>query len=679
MTGQRHGYGVKDIRSATKTETPIHDVPQTISVISQQQIEDQAMRSIGDVLRYVPGALVAQGEGHRDQIILRGNNSTADFFVDGLRDDVQYYRGLYNLDRVEVLKGPNALIFGRGGGGGVVNRVSKRPLDGTFARGAISADQHGAWYVEGDANQRFGPGIAGRLNAVYEEFDNRRDKYEGHRIGINPTLSIEAGPATRIDLGFEYARDRRVIDRGVPSDIRGRTAGSIADPARPLDGFDRTLFGDEDLNRSRFAARIGRVQVEHEFSESLRLTSKALYGDYDKLYQNVFAAGPATIVAGVETVAIEAYRDPTKRQNLLIQNDLVADFTTGPFRHTLLVGADFADQRSRNQRINGFFDSAVATTSSRRRTNVALAQEFLVSPATFRAGPGNRSVRSDADAIGLYVQDQVKIGDHVEVIAGLRRDWFDLTVDNLLNGQSFERQDEHWSPRLGLVVKPVRALNLYASFSRSFQPQSGDQFNPLDVTLEALKPERFTNLEVGAKWRALPGLDVTLAAYRLDRTNTRETDPVTLQTVLTGEQRSKGVELEMRGEISSRLSVSGGLTIQDVEIRKSAVPAMIGRNAPLIPDLQASLWGRYDFSPRIGAGLGVYHQSKSFTSISNAVELPAYTRLDAAGYFRLNERLSVQVNLENLLGQDYYAPAHNDNNITPGNPRTVRATLRFGL
>lgn len=673
------GQPLSHTRTATKTDTPLQNVPQAVTIVSQQQIEDRAIRSLGEVLRYVPGALAAQGEGHRDQIILRGNNSTADFFVDGLRDDVQYYRGFYNLDRVEVLKGPNALIFGRGGGGGVVNRVTKRPLLDDFVRGAVSADHRGAWYVEGDANQRLGNAVVGRLNAVYEEFDNARQAYDGHRIGINPTIAVEAGPATRIDLGFEYARDRRVIDRGVPSDIRGRAAASIADPATPLDGFDRTFFGARDVNRSRFAARVGRIQVDHRFSESLTLTSKALYGDYDKLYQNVFAAGPATRAAGSDLVAIEAYRDPTSRKNLLVQNDLVAQLTTGPVRHTLLVGADFADQRTRNERINGFFDSGVATSSSGRRTNVALAGTIAVPPVTFRAGPGNRLVRSDADVIGLYVQDQARIGEHVEIIAGLRRDWFDLEVDDLLGNRSFERKDRLWSPRLGVVVKPLRDLSLYASFSRSFLPQSGDQFNALDVTLAALAPERFTNIEIGAKWHALPGLDVALAAYRLDRTNTRETDPATLLTVLTGEQRSKGIELEVRGKVGARLSVNGGLAVQDVEIRRSAVPALVGRTAPLVPDLQASLWGRYDFTPRIGAGLGVYHQSRIFASISNAVELPGYTRVDAAGYFTLNDQLGVQVNVENLLGADYYATAHTDNNITPGNPRTVRATLRVAL
>ena len=664
VIGQRGGYDAKRSSTATKTDTDLKDVPQAVSVITAEQVADQAMRSVADVLRYVPGVSLSGGEGHRDQIAIRGNVSTADFFVDGLRDDVQYYRGLYNLDRIEVLKGPNALIFGRGGGGGVVNRVTKRAEATRFARGAASVDSYGAWYVEGDLNSRLTGGVDGRLNAVYEEFDNFRDVYEGHRIGVNPTIGFTPGDRTRIDIGFEYARDERVIDRGVPSQN-----------GRPLDGYDKSFFGQRGVNVSKFTGRVATARVEHRLSDTLKLQSKLLYGDYDKLYQNAFAAGP---VSGGR-VAIEAYRDPNSRTNLLIQNDLVAEAQTGPVGHTLLVGMDYADQRSRNQRINGFFDSGVPTTNGGRRTLVALADEIVIPAITFRAGSGNRSTKTHGQAFGLYVQDQARIGEHIEIVAGLRRDWFNLDVTNRLTGVTFEREDALWSPRLGLVVKPIDAVSLYASVSRSFLPQSGDQFSSLEATFAALRPERFTNLEVGAKWRVLPAFDVTLAAYRLDRTNTREVDPITLRTLLTGEQRSKGIELTAQGRPLAHLSVSGGIALQDVKIRRSSTPALVGRRAPLVPKLQASAWGRYDFTSRIGAGLGIYHQSKSFASISNAVVLPAFTRVDAAGYFKLTNQVELAVNVENLLDKDYTGVAFNDNNLTPANPRTVRATVRFGI
>jgi catecholate siderophore receptor len=673
VTGLPDSYKTDETSTATRTPTDLKDVPQAVSIVTESQIDDQAMSSIADVLRYVPGAVVSQGEGHRDQIVLRGNSSTADFFVDGLRDDVQYYRGLYNLERVEVLKGPNAMIFGRGGGGGVVNRVTKRPAAGTFARGSLSLDNWGAWAAEADINRRFSDAVAGRLNAVYDEFDNHRDFYEGRRIGVNPTLVFTPGERTRIDLSYEYNSDERVVDRGVPS----AGPGTIASPARPLDGFDKTFFGVPGVNFSEFDAHVARATLIHRFSDTVSLTSRLLYGDYDKLYQNAMAQTPVTLVGGVPSVGIEAYRDPTQRRSLFSQNDLVWQAATGPLRHVILAGVEWGDQRTRNARVNGFFDSGVPTTSGGRRTFVPLAERIVVPPITFRAGTGQRSIRSDAEVLAFYLQDQISIGDHVDLIGGLRQDRFALKVADTLAGHTFSRTDSLWSPRLGLVLKPAEDASFYASYSRSFLPQSGDQFSSLDLSLEALEPEKFVNYEVGFKWDVGATLSLTAAVYRLDRTNTRATDPATNLTVLTGAQRSKGLEIGVTGELRPNWSVSAGYALQDAEIRRTTTAAPAGRKVALVPRHQASLWTRYDFTRRLGAGFGVYHQSRSFTSISNAVVLPAFTRVDAAAFFGITDAIEAQLNVENLLGSDYFSAAFNDNNIMPGAPTTVRGTLRF--
>jgi catecholate siderophore receptor len=675
VTGTRETYKTDRTSSATRTPTDLNDIPQAITVVNEKQVDDQAMQSIADVLRYVPGAVISQGEGHRDQIILRGNSSTADFFVDGLRDDVQYYRGLYNLERVEVLKGPNAMIFGRGGGGGIVNRVTKRPAADSFARASLSADSWRAWFADGDVNRPLSDRLAVRLNAVYERFDNHRDYYGGHRIGLNPTLAFTPGERTRLDLSYEYDSDERVIDRGVPS----AGPGTLVAPATPLEGYDRSFFGVPGVNVSDFDAHVVRATLSHRFSEGLSFTSRLLYGDYDKLYRNAMAQTPVTIVGGVPKVGIEAYLDPTHRRNLLSQNDLVWEVATGPLRHVVLAGLEWGDQSTRNERVNGFFDSGVATTNGGRRTFVPLARQIVVPPITFRAGAGNRSIRANADILAFYLQDQMSIGEHIDLIGGVRHDRFKLAVDDLLGNKTFSRTDSLWSPRFGVVLKPTEDLSFYASYSRSFLPQSGDQFSSLDVSLASLEPEKFVNRELGAKWDIRSALSLTAAVYRLDRTNTRAVDPATGLTVLTGAQRSEGFELNLAGEIRPHWSVSAGHAWQDAEIRRTTAAAPAGRKVALVPRRQASLWTRYDFTPRLGAGAGVYHQSKSFTSIGNTVILPAFTRVDAAAYFKLAERIEAQVNVENLLGDDYFSSAFNDNNIMPGAPRTARLTLRFGF
>ncbi|MEA3032377.1 MAG: catecholate siderophore receptor, partial [Sphingomonadales bacterium] len=440
VTGARDAYTVRETRSATRTPTDLKDVPQAVSIVTSEQIDDQALRSIGDVLRYVPGAVISQGEGHRDQIILRGNSSTADFFVDGLRDDVQYYRGLYNLERVEILKGPNAMIFGRGGGGGIVNRVTKRPGARAFARADLSADSESAWFADADLDRPLGSGVYGRLNATYERLDNFRDYYGGRRIGVNPTLAW-AGERTRIDLGYEYDDDRRVVDRGVPS----ARAGTIADPARPLTGYRDTFFGVPGLNRTAFRAHVLKAEVEHRFTDSLTLTGRALYGDYDKFYRNATAQTPVTPVGGLPKVGIEAYEDGTQRRNLIGQADLVWQVRTGPLRHVLLAGVEASGQATRVEHVNGFFDGGVATVNGGRRTFVPLAERIAVPPVIFRSGAGYRRVKGDADVLAFYLQDQVSIGDHVDLIAGLRRDRFALDLTDLAAGGRYRRSDSLWS------------------------------------------------------------------------------------------------------------------------------------------------------------------------------------------------------------------------------------------
>ena len=655
--------------SATKTDTPLQDVPQAISVVTAEQIAEQGLRSIGDVLRLVPGAQVAAGEGHRDQIILRGQNTTADFFVDGIRDDVQYYRGLYNLDRVEVLKGPNAMIFGRGGGGGIVNRVTKKALHQRFAAGALSLDSHGAWAAEADLGAPIAAGVSGRLNGVYERFESFRDHVDGHRIGINPTVGWDIGDATRIDLSYEYSHDRRTVDRGIPSQ-----------DGRPLKGAQEQFFGDEDVNRLRFDAHVGDLMIAHRFSDALRWTGKVRIGTYDKFYRNALAA---TAVTG-GNVGIEAYQSKTRRDALFIQNDLVANVTTGPVAHTLLVGIDHGRQDTFSDRQDGFFDaSPLAQTSlGRRRLTAPLASSDELPLITFRDDPSRPATAADTDAIatGVYVQDQARIGRHVELIAGLRRDWFRLDYHNLINGARLARKDALWSPRLGLVLKPSDTLSLYASWSKSFLPQSGDQFSSLAANTATLAPEKFVNREIGAKYSPMAGLDLTLAAYVLDRSNTRVADPSDpTRFVLTGEQRSKGIEASAVGKLTDRLSIAVAATVQKAAIRRATSAAPAGREIASVPRFTASLWGRYDVTDRLGFGLGVYHQSKMYASVSNAVAVPGYTRVDAAAFIGLTDDVAVQVNVENLLDKDYIGAVHSDNNLTPGAPRTARLTLRAKL
>lgn len=665
--GERRSYSAIDSDSALKVRTALEDTPQSISVIPEALIRDANLRSVGELLRFVPGAGAAQGEGHRDQIVLRGNNTTADFFVDGLRDDVQYYRPLYNLERVEVLRGSNALAFGRGGGGGVVNRITKAPvLERRAATLFGGVDSFGGYFAEADINQPLSDISGLRLNAFYEDGRNHRDVFALERFGANPTLRLEPGKNTALILSYEYLNDFRIVDRGVPS--LGGT---------PIRGFRDTFFGDADVNEAELAAHIVRARASHAFSDRLELSAQFVFGDFDKSYRNAFAAtavsfNPST---GAGSLGVEAYFDPTTRRNLIGQANLVWRTKTGPIRHTLLGGLEAGDQRTANQRINGFFDGGEPVTSLGRRTVAGLSDPFVVPAITFRAGPGNRNVETDALLFSGYVQDQLDWGP-VQLLLGGRYDRFDLEVRDLLAGQTFQRTDGVFSPRAGLVYQATPNLSGYFSYARSFLPQSGDQFLSLDASLEALAPERFNSYEVGVKWNPTERLAFTAALYQLVRDNTRAPSGEAGIIVLTGAQRARGLELSLQGELTRHWSLAASYALQEAELTSGTTAAPAGRESALTPRHTFTLWSRHDLTGRFGVAGGVTYAAESFAAISNATRLPGYTRLDAALYLRLTDHVEAQVNLENLTNVAYFPTAHTDNNITTGAPINAAFRLR---
>jgi len=660
VEGRRPEYGAKATSTATKTRTEVKDVPQAMSVVSEKQIEDQQLRSVAELLYFVPGATPGTGEGNRDQFTLRGNTSTADFFIDGIRDDVQYFRDFYNVDRVEVLRGPNAMIFGRGGGGGIINRVTKRTSLAPVRDLALSGDSWGGYRLTADLDHPLASSAGVRLNALYENGESFRRHVDLERYAVNPTAGVLLGSRTRFDIGFEHLHDRRTADRGVPSEAGG-----------PLEGFDRTFFGDPELSFAKANVDIVNAAIQHELAQGLTVRNRTLLGDYDKFYQNVYPNGPVT--DGL--VRLSAYNDTYERRNLFSQTDLIWDSRLGGIDQTLLLGFELGGQKGRNQRRNGVFSTTGTGPSS---IFVPVEDPTVDVDVTFLANGLNNDIQASVGAI--YVQDQVRPADWLEIVAGLRFDRFSIDVDNRNNGQEFERTDNLWSPRLGLILKPRPNLSLYASYSRSYLPQSGDQFNTLDLTAEALKPERFDNYEIGAKWEPIEGLLATAAIYQLDRTNTRAPNPDGSGTVvLTGAQRSRGLELGLGRSISHRWQVSAGYSWQKAEITETTSAAPAGREVPLVPRHSFSLWNRYDVNDRLGLGLGMIARTKSYASISNQVTLPGYARVDAAAYYRLTPKIELQLNVENLFGADYFPTAHNDNNIAPGAPFTAKATIRLTL
>ncbi|HEY0563078.1 MAG TPA: TonB-dependent siderophore receptor [Methylophilus sp.] len=686
------GYHAKKSVSATKTDTLLRDTPQSITVIPQDLIKDQSIQSVSEAVRYVPGVQAAQGEGNRDALVFRGNITTGDLFVDGLRDDVQTYRDFYNTDRIEVLKGPNGMIFGRGGAGGALNRVSKEAGWDPISELTASYGAFDYKRIAADYGQAINDEVAFRLNAVYEDSGSYRDGVDIERYGVTPTFTIRPDDKTKMVFSAEYFKDKRTADRGVPS--VENAAGQPRLNRRPYEiGNHSAFFGSSALSPTETETVAFNAIIEHAFDNGVGIKNSTRYANYNKYYQNVFADSS---VANNGNFTVRGYVDFTDRENIINQTDLTYTANWGSVEHKLLAGVELATQDTDNSRLAGFFNNSNATSVTLNANN---ATEIGNTPVSFRANliDSNNAFRnnqSTIDVLGFYLQDQIKLSEHWQAIVGVRHDRFETDFDgvrrsgvNTTVSESFNVTDTFLSPRAGLIFKPVEAVSLYGNYSVSYVPRAGDQLTSLTVTNASFKPEKFINYEVGAKWDVNPNLALTAAVYKLERENVQVTDPnnASLQILVDG-QETKGVELGITGNITEKWSVFGGVAFQDGEVTKqqgSGANAILkGAELGQTPDRTLSLWNKYEINDMWAVALGVISTSDRYALSPTATQstlLPGYTRYDAAIFGKFSEKLSLQINLENLTNKEYALYAHNNQNITPGSPITGRATLIYNF
>ncbi|MDB5840942.1 MAG: TonB-dependent siderophore receptor [Herminiimonas sp.] len=662
------GYAAKQSTTATKTDTDLRDTPQAISVVTEAQISDQAAQSLQEALLYTPGVNFAQGEGNRETPIFRGISTTGDFFVDGVRDDVQYYRDLYNIERVEVFRGPNAMIFGRGATGGLINRVTKTP---SWTPGYGGSLTFGSWAnrrATVDINQPLNQDLAFRLNGLYENSNSYRDGVSIERSGVNPTLSWRVAPKTMVTVGYEYFKDDRIADRGISSYL-----------GAPVQTDRSTFFGNAAGSPTGTTLNAATALIEHTFDNGALLRNRARYADQDKFYQNVF---PGAVNAAGNAVAISAYNNAMTRESWFNQTDLIFPLVTGAVKHKILVGAEFGQQDTDNFRNTGFFPGNATSVS------VPLSNPVTFAPIVYRQSATDADNTGKAKVAALYLQDQIELSPQFQIVAGLRYDKFKVDFKNNRTAQTFRTDDGLVSPRVGVIYRPIEPLSLYANYSIAYLPRAGDQLSSLNLTTAALEPEKFKNYELGAKWDVSPNVAATAAVYRLDRTNVvvlDPSDPANTRTMLSDGQRSEGLELSLVGNLSSAWSATGGYSYTDARfIADTSATLRAGGRVAQVPKHTFSLWNRYEFNPKIAAALGVIYRGKTFAAneqIATAaapipnVTLPGYTRVDAAFFYKIDKNLQAQVNIENLFDKKYYAFANSNTNITPGSPRAIRVGL----
>lgn len=601
-------------------------------------------------------------------MIFRGNSTTGDFFVDGTRDDVQTYRDLYNIERLEIFKGPNAMIFGRGGIGGLVNRVTK-VADWELTRSfRIEGGSHDFVRGQFDLGAPISEAFAARITGVYQDSDSYRDGVTFNRWGLNPTVAVRLSPDTIVQASYEHFEDERIADRGVPARFGARVATTtlprvVVGPLRTPRG---QFFGDPGDSPTGTNTDAGTLFIEHKFSEAVSIRNRTRYADYNKYYQNVFPGG---VNAAETTVSISAYRQFSQRRNFINQTDFNAEFDTGGLKHTLLIGAEYARQESENIRQEGFFPGNATSVT------VPIAQSNIDTALTWGQVASSGDNEGVTKVLAGYISDQIELSSAFQLVVGVRFEHLKTevtdrrTVGFPANGRrDFSVTDNLWSPRAGVIFKPAKNASIYAGYSRTYQPRGGDQLTGLSGATVNFTPEMFENYEIGAKWDILPTFNIQAAIFQLDRDNVIVANAQG-QNEAIGRQRTKGVELSAAGNITKQLSIVGAYTYTDGEL------VTTGNQPANMPKQSASLWTRFDPVKSFGAAVGVIYQGKRYAAADNIVALPDYTRVDAALYYNISEQVSAQLNVENVFNTRYYLYAHSNNNITPGSPTAFRVGL----
>jgi catecholate siderophore receptor len=678
---------------ATKTNTPLVDIPQSLSVITKDFIRDQGVQGLTDVTRYVPGVAVHQGEGNRDELVIRGVDSSANFFVNGFRDDVQYFRDLYNAQSVEILKGPSALTFGRGAGGGLLNRTLKE-ADGTRVYEASA--QTGSWgdrRFTVDAGQAVNENVAVRLNAFYEGTGTFRDFGQIERYGINPTVTLKPDDNTKIKLSYEYFHDERTSDRGNPSQAVNATAPASTrfNPATPFapNGDLSTFFGSPIYNVATANVQTTMAIIEHDFENGLTVRNGTIYADYKKFYQNVYPAnGPLGGAVNPADTALNlgAYQHWTNRDNAFNQTDFVYRTNTGPALHTIAFGTEFGQQTGVDIRNTGFFPTAAGGLS-----NTIIANPFAPTyfgPVTFihqypgAFSPGvsspdsNSKYRLNVDS--AYARDTIEITRWLQLIGGARFDRFDMSALDMNTNIRRNRIDDKVSPQAAVIVKPVENVSAYGAYSVSYLPASGDQFSALTDGTLILSPQKFENTEVGIKWNVNPKLLFSTAVYNLNRTNQPIADGNNPGFFFpSGSTLTKGFEASLVGYVTNEWQSSLAYAYTDAHITSAtSVTVVPGNRVQLVPYNQFAWWNKYQINEMWGAALGIIYFGDSFASSDDTVRLRGFVRFDTALYLRINENWRAQFNVENIFNTGYWASADGNNNISPGQTRTFRVSAR---
>ena len=679
------GFRTDSTSSATRTETPLRDIPQYINSIPQSLIQSQGATSLVDALRNVPGITYAAAEGgtQTSQVFyLRGFPAGGDLFIDGIRDIGEYNRDLFDTESVEVLKGPSALMFGRGSTGGVINQVSKKPELFSLKQIGFMVGSNWEKRLTADLNLPMSDTSAFRVVALGEDSQTFRRTVDNKQIGVAPSLRFGIGTPTEVTLSYYYLDTRGQTDYGQPT--MGPTRG-FAMPPVPLSNY----YGFANYDFTDWQTHIATFRVDHKFSDAVSLRNTLRYGNYKRqmeatIAQSLVTADNKAITSSTPLDQIYASRAHTKARDnddkiLINQTELTWKVETGAVKHTVLTGLELGDEK-----LNRWNYTFAGTTS----VPTPLLDPDPYTGLNYTKTPNQRNP-SEAKTAAIYVQDQLEFSREWKGVAGLRYEYYNaeavtenyFTGNPTATGGPFSRIDKMLSGRAGVIWQPTDAQSYYISAGNSFNPSGelgvyGATGTNLSATNDDLDPEENRSYEIGSQWDVLSGIQIRTAIFRNEKVNARLTGTDGIVR-LAGKRRVDGVELSVNGRITPNWDIFSAFAYMDGEIVTGA--ANVQGNTPLgVPEFSGSIWTVYRLGGGWEIGGGPYASSSWWLNDANTGKAPSYVRWDAMlGY--VQKKYDIRLNVLNVFDEVYYVGGYNNtpNRVIPGQPLTGLLSFNY--
>lgn len=669
-----------------KFTAPLKDTPKSVTVISEELIRDTGSNTLQDALRTTTGITFATGEGgggaFGDRPFIRGFDSQSSIFVDGLRDIGSQPREVFAIEQLEVLKGPSGAFDGRGSAGGSLNIVTKRARAGNFTSGSIGLGTDSYRRATFDGNYMLGDDAAIRLVGMVHDADTPgRDAVDVKRWGFMPSITLGLNGPTSATASWYHLETDDMPDRGLPYlDTTGATY------QRPVPVSKDNFLGLKDKDFHKTTSDIGTLELKHAFSDDVVIRNTSRYGTTKNKYVTTRLLPSTTLAQRLNDIALRGDQSRyTKTETLSNWTDLSVAFTTGDIKHNVNIGFEWSKVETDQFAGTLVGDPLPSTSLSNPDPNQPWNGSHVWSST-----PSNTTIGRNRS---FYVFDSIELNDKWLVNAGLRYDKFSVSRSSTAATDNANAQHTFWNGQLGVVYKVHPQGNIYASYATSATPiglNNGDGFhndcNNLNQTCGDLSPEKTRSFEVGTKWDVLDGLALTAAAFYTEKFNARVPVGAGDAFANAGEVKVKGVELGASGKITDKWNIFAGYTYLDTEQVKAGTRAgggilggsgNEGNDLPTVAKNSASVWTTYDLLSNLTVGGGAFYVDKVYANPSNTLYVPSYVRWDAMANYKIDDRISLQLNLQNLTDKRYFNQTYTQHFATVAPGRLAFVSLNF--